>query len=56
MAQMFSMVVLDRQNDANLYTLRVMLSGNNSVNAATGLSPNGAYLGRYPRLPITVFE
>ena len=33
-----------------------MLSYNNSVNAATGLSPNELHLGRYPRLPITVFE
>ena len=33
-----------------------MLSYNNSVNAATGLSPNELHLGRYPRLPITVFD
>ena len=27
---------------------------NNSVSAATGLAPNEIYLGRMPRLPMTV--
>ena len=53
---MLSMVVNDRQNNWNLHLSHVMLSYNNSVNAATGLSPNELHLGRYPRLPITVFE
>ena len=56
MAQMLYMVVNDRQNDWDLHLSHVMLSYNNSVNAATGLCPNELHLGRYPRLPITVFE
>ena len=29
---------------------------NNSVSAATGLSPNEVHIGRLPRLPLTIFE
>lgn len=29
---------------------------NNAVNAATGLSPNEAHLGREPRLPLAVLD
>lgn len=49
------MVINERQNDWDLHLLHVMLSSN-SVYAATGLSPNESHLGRYPSLPITVFE
>ena len=56
MAQMLAMVVNDQQNDWDLHLSHVMLSYNNSVNVANGLSPNELHLGRYPRLPITVFD
>lgn len=56
MVQLLSMLVNDRQNGWDLHLSHAVLSYNNSVNAATGLSPNELHLSRYPRLPITVFE
>ena len=29
---------------------------NNLVSAATGLTPNEVYMGRFPRLPLTIFD
>ena len=50
------MVVNERQDDWDLHLRHVELNYNNPVSAATGLAPNEVYMGRLPRLPLTVFD
>ena len=49
-------MVVERQDDWDLRLPHVEFTYNNSVSAATGLAPNEVYMGRLPRLPLTVFE
>ena len=56
MAQMLAMVVNERQDDWDLRLPRVEFAYNNSVSAATGLTPDEVHMGGLPRLPLTVFE
>ena len=55
-AQMLAMVVNERQDDWDLHLPYVEFVYNNSVSAATGLAPNEIHMGRFPRLPLTVFD
>ena len=50
------MVVNERQDDRDLHLPHVEFAYNNSVSAATGLAPNEVHMGRFPRLPLTVFD
>lgn len=50
------MVVNDRENDWDEELPHVEADSYNSVDAAIGVAPNQAYLGRLPRLPITVIN
>ena len=56
MAQMLVMVCNEHQNDWDAHLPHVEYAYNNSVSAATGLAPNEVYIGRLPRLPLTVFD
>ena len=56
MAQMLAMVCNEHQNDWDVHLPHVEYAYNNSVSAATGLAPNEVYIGRLPRLPLTVFD
>ena len=56
MAQMLAMVVNERQDHWDLQLPHVEFAYNNSGNAATGLASHEVYMGRLPRLPLTVFE
>ena len=56
MAQMLAMVVSERQDDWDFRLPHVEFAYNNSVSAATGLTPNEVHMGKLPRLPLTVFE
>ena len=56
MAQMPAMVVNQRQDDWDVQLLQVEFAYNNSVSAATGLAPNEVYMGRLPRLPLTILD
>ena len=56
MAQMLALVVNERQGGWDLQLPHVEFAYNNSVSAATGLAPNEVYMGRFPRLSLTVFE
>ena len=56
MAQMLAMVVNERQDDWDMQLRRVEFAYNNSVSAATGLTPNEVHMGRLPSLPLGVFE
>ena len=56
MAQMLAMVVNERQDDWNLHLPHVEFAYNNSISVATGLAPNEGYIGRLPRLPLTIFD
>ena len=56
MAQMLAMVVNERQDDWDLHLPHVEFAYNNSVSAAAGLAPNEVHMGRFPRLPLTVFD
>ena len=55
MAQMLAMVN-KRQDDWDSQLPHVEFAYNNSVSAATGLAPNEVYMGRLPRLPLTIFD
>ena len=56
MAQMLAMVCNEDQNDWEVHLPHVEYAYNNSVSAATGLTPNEVHVGRLPRLPLTVFD
>ena len=56
MAQMLAMVVDERQDDWDLHLPHVEFAYNNSVSAATGLTPNEVHMDRLPRLSLTVFD
>ena len=56
MPPMLAMVVNERQEDWDLRLPHVEFAYNNSVSVATGLVPNEVDMGRFPRLPLTVFE
>ena len=56
MAQMLAMVCNEHQNDWDVHVPHVKYAYNNSVSAATGLAPNEVYIGRLPRLPLTVVD
>ena len=56
MAQMLSMVVNEQQNDWDAHLPHVAFAYNNTVSAATGLTPNEVHMSRLPRLPLTVFK
>ena len=36
--------------------LHAIAAHNNNVSRGTGLTPNEVHIGRYPRLPMTIFE
>ena len=56
MARSLAIVVNERQNDWDIQLPHVEFAYNQSVSAATGLSPHEVHLGRLPRLPLTVIE
>ena len=56
MAQTLAMVVNKQQDDWELRLPDVEFAYKNSVSESTGLAPNEAYMGRRPRLPLTVSE
>ena len=53
---MLAMVDDEEQNHWDLQLPHVESAHNNSVSAATGLSPNEVHMDRLPRLPLTVFD
>ena len=53
MAQMLAVVVNEPQTDWDVQLPHVESAYNNSVNTATGLSPNEVHIGRSPRLPLS---
>ena len=55
MARMLAMVN-ELQNNWDEQPPHVEFVYNDSVSAATGLTPNEVQMGRLPRLPLTVFE
>lgn len=56
MAPIPPIVVHDRENDWNVHVSYIVLSYNCFSNAAAGLSSNELFIGRFPRLPMTVFK
>ena len=56
MALMLAMVVNELQNIWDVQLPHVESACNNSVKAATGLTPNEVHMGRLPRLPLTIFD
>ena len=56
MAQMLARVCNEHQNDWDVHLPHVEYAYNNSVSAATGLSPNEVHIGRLPRPPLTGFD
>ena len=56
MAQMLAMVVNERQDDWDLRLPRGEFAYSNSVSTATALARKEVYVGRLPRLPLTVFD
>ena len=50
------MVCNEHQNDWDVHFPHVEYNYNNSVSAATGLTPNKVHIGRLPRLRLTVFD
>ena len=56
LAQMLAMVVNERQDNWDEHLPHVEFAYNNSVSAATGLSPNEVHMARLPRYPLTVFD
>ena len=56
MAQMLAMVCNEHQNDWDVHLPHIEYAYNNSVSAATSLAPNEVYMGRLPRLPLTIFD
>ena len=55
MAQMLAMVVNKRQDDWDLHLPHLEFAYNHSVSAVTGLAPNKVHMGKFPRLPLTVY-
>ena len=55
-AQMFAMIVYERQGDWKAHLPHVKFACSNSISAATGLAPNEAHMNRSPRLLLTVSE
>ena len=56
MAEMLAMAINERQDDWNVHSSHVEFSCNNSVNAASGPSPNDVHMNHPPRLPLAMFE
>ena len=56
MAQMLVMVASELHNNWNVQLPHVEFANNISVSAATGLAPNGVYMGRLPRLSLAICE
>ena len=56
MAQTLAMVCNEHQNDWDAHVPHVENASNNSVSAATGLTPNEVHIGRLPRPPFAFFE
>ena len=56
MAQRVAMVVNEREDDWDAQLPHVEFAHSNSGSAATGLAPNGVYMGRLLRLPLTIFD
>lgn len=54
MAQMLSHVVSASQDDWDDLLTHVVSAHNNNVSQSSGLAPNEIYMGRIPRLPMTV--
>ena len=55
MIQILEMVVNEIQHIWDEQLLHVELEYNKSVSVATGLAPNEVKIGRFPRLPLTIF-
>lgn len=55
MAQMLAMVCNEHQNDWDVH-LPLVENAYTSVSEATGLAPNGVYIGCLPHLSLTVFN
>ena len=56
LAHMLSMVGNEQHTDWDVLLPHVSSAYNNSVNAATGLSPYEAHIGSLPRLLLSVFQ
>ena len=56
LCQMLSHLIADNQTNWDELLLHAIAAHNNSVSRGTGLAPNEAHIGRYPRLPMTILE
>lgn len=56
LCQMLSYLVADDQNKWDELLLQAGAAHNNNVSRGTGLAPNEAQIGRYPRFPLTFSE
>ena len=55
-ALMISMSCNEQQDNWDALTSHIEAAYNNSVNASTGLAANEVHMGRFPRLPLSVFD
>ena len=56
MAQILTVDVNEHQDDRDAQLPHVEFDYNNSISAATGLSPNEVHMGRLSRLPLIIFD
>ena len=56
MIQMLAMIVNEREDEWDLHLPHVEFDYNNSISAATGLTPNEVHTARLPRLRLTIFD
>ena len=56
LCQMLSHLIADNQTNWDELLLHAIAAHNNNVSRGTRLAPNEVYIGRYPRLPMTILE
>ena len=56
LCQMLSYLIADDQNNWDDMLMHAVAAHNNNVSGGTGLAPNEVYIGRCPRLPMTILE
>ena len=53
--QTLAYLIPDDQNNWDDMLLHAIAAHNDNVSRGTGLTPNEVHIGRYPRLPMTIF-
>ena len=56
LCQMLSYLIADAQKNWDEMLVHAVAAHNNNVSRGTGLAPNEVHIGRYPRLPMTIYR